>query len=374
MKCLFDMSDLDTSKKYYSINLYKYRILDAIQEKDYSKILLILNDSNVEYITKKYPYFKYVIYTEKKDILSKIPLINHYIASIRFAAFINNIGGGTFFTASNIDYKITKRLKIRKVCVIHDIKAIWEGNSIIKKLLQIYRVKNYYRKLINNSDVTIAISNFTRQNILENISGINEKKLVVIYNSVVVSEKSIKPAGFNNSDYILYVNSLDEYKNIVTLVKSFILLKDRITNDLVIVASPNEYYRTTIIPLIEKAKITHRVHLYSNVPDYELHYIYEHARIFVSPSLNEGFGYTPLEAAICMCPVLCSKCEALPDTTQGKLNYYEKATDEKELANRLYSLINNQVDKEDLANISKYFNSVYSPSKHQSELFKVLKL
>ena len=240
--------------------------------------------------------------------------------------------------------------------------------------MQIYRVKNYYRKLINNSDVTIAISNFTRQNILENISGINEKKLVVIYNSVVVSEKSIKPAGFNNSDYILYVNSLDEYKNIVTLVKSFILLKDRITNDLVIVASPNEYYRTTIIPLIEKAKITHRVHLYSNVPDYELHYIYEHARIFVSPSLNEGFGYTPLEAAICMCPVLCSKCEALPDTTQGKLNYYEKATDEKELANRLYSLINNQVDKEDLANISKYFNSVYSPSKHQSELFKVLKL
>lgn len=36
------------------------------------------------------------------------------------------------------------------------------------------------------------------------------------------------------------------------------------------------------------------------------------ADVFISPSLYEGFGYTPVEAAMCGTPVICTRETALP--------------------------------------------------------------
>lgn len=48
-----------------------------------------------------------------------------------------------------------------------------------------------------------------------------------------------------------------------------------------------------------------------------MHKLYSNASLFVSPSLMEGFGFTPIEAAIHCVPVVCTKETALYETTKA---------------------------------------------------------
>jgi glycosyltransferase involved in cell wall biosynthesis len=50
------------------------------------------------------------------------------------------------------------------------------------------------------------------------------------------------------------------------------------------------------------------------VTDGELRALYESAALFVYPSFYEGFGYPPLEAMSCGCPVVVARASALPES------------------------------------------------------------
>ena len=67
------------------------------------------------------------------------------------------------------------------------------------------------------------------------------------------------------------------------------------------------------------------------VTDEERNWLLTNAALFVTPSLFEGFGRTPVEAAICRIPVISTKETSLFEATQGLCSYVENPTDEKEL-------------------------------------------
>lgn len=366
-RCLFDMSDLDIGKPYYSINIYKFRILDSLPPNYYENFLLLVSKSNSDYLEIKYPYLEQVVYEPLKKRAYLFSIMWTFLERRHFRKFVNNIPCDRFFSASNIDYKLTMCIKARKVIVVHDIKSIWE----VKGLKRI-RVKNYYRELINTSDVVISISNFTKKHIVDNISRINIDKLHVVYNCVKLANESVAPNYVVCGKYILYVNTLDEYKNILTLAKAYARSSLNSIYKLVVVAKRNEYWEKIIYPLFEEYGIEKNVKLYSGVEDGVLKYLYENASLFVSPSLNEGFGYTPIEAALCCCPVLCTRCEALPDTTKGLLNYYNNPKDEVELANEMERILSEEKDSMKLKKISTTFQELYSPQKQIQAILELL--
>lgn len=368
-KCLFDMSDLDFEKTYYSINLYKYRILDNLPQEFFGNFVLLVSERNCKQLKKKYPQYEQIIYRPLKRNTFFVSIFYNMAEKMHFKKFVDKTGCDTLFTASNIDYKLTPRLSIRKVTVIHDIKSIWEVNGLNR-----VRVRNYYRDIINNSDATIAISTFTKEHIVRSISGVKQEKLNVVYNSVVVSEKSVETDAVKGNDYLLYVNTLDEYKNIITLVKAYVRSKIHERYKLVVVAKPNNYWETVIMPLLQSNGLKDRVILLSGVEDSILRYLYEKASLFVSPSLNEGFGYTPIEAALCGCPVLCTKCEALQDTTRGLLNYYDDPQNDLELSWKIEQLLSHPIDKRKLEAISKVYRKEYSPKKQIAAVLELLEL
>ena len=99
-----------------------------------------------------------------------------------------------------------------------------------------------------------------------------------------------------------------------------------------------------------------------------MRYVYDNACLFVTPSLHEGFGFTPLEAAICEAPVISSMCESLPEVTMGLVHYYEPAEDDQALANAIHNVLTNKPSKKELKCIAARYRDAYSPSR-QAERF-----
>lgn len=97
--------------------------------------------------------------------------------------------------------------------------------------------------------------------------------------------------------------------------------------------------------------------------------LYKNASLFVSPSLMEGFGFTPIEAALYEVPVICNKESALYETTKGLLNYYEPGTDEYALSRMMYQILTSP--NLDLASIAKTYEMAYSV-KRQAQDFIAL--
>ncbi|MDA8078069.1 MAG: glycosyltransferase family 1 protein [Nitrospiraceae bacterium] len=105
--------------------------------------------------------------------------------------------------------------------------------------------------------------------------------------------------------YILFVGSLFPYKNVKTLVRSFLSMKGAVPHDLLIVGS-REVSRE---PLPEDSRI--RYMDYIDAAD--LSRFYSHADMLVHPAFFEGFGMTALEAMACGTPVISSNGGSLPE-------------------------------------------------------------
>jgi len=372
-RILYDMSDLDVNRKFYSINIYKYRFLDSLNEDEFEKVVLFLNKSNAPYLTQKYPRLRYVIYDRclLLKLFARIPRIKNRLLRFLYLYYINNSKCSVFLSASNIDFRLTWPIKIPRISVIHDIKAIWEMEGEAGCEEHSKRMTQYYYDLISNSSRVIAISHYTRESIVDHLPGIDKSKLLVIYNSVKKSTILKNPFKGNVPRYILYVNSLYEYKNIETLIKAFNVVYSKFNCKLVVVGKNTPYW-VDIQERYQKMFLEGRIIHFSNIEEGELNYLYKNASLFISPSLKEGFGYTPIEAAISGCPVLCSKCEALPETTLGMVSYYNDPMDDVELSDKMTSLLVNPPTPQKLQQISTAFERTYSPIYHKECVFKLL--
>jgi glycosyltransferase involved in cell wall biosynthesis len=75
--------------------------------------------------------------------------------------------------------------------------------------------------------------------------------------------------------------------------------------------------------LAQKLGIAQHVIFTGLVTDAELRVLYSAARVYVCPSLYEGFGFTVLEAMACGTPVVCSSATSLPEVAGKAALYFD---------------------------------------------------
>ncbi len=113
--------------------------------------------------------------------------------------------------------------------------------------------------------------------------------------------------------YALYVGSNKPHKNLVRLVESWSLVAARQAGAVLVVAGhwepryPQAQERATAL------KLGANVRFLGAVQEADLPALYAGARLFLFPSLWEGFGLPVLEAMSCGVPVICSRAASLPE-------------------------------------------------------------
>ena len=173
---------------------------------------------------------------------------------------------------------------------------------------------------IERADRIIAISHFTKREILELYPHIPEEKIVVTWLGVnerfrIVSNEQkehVRSKYHLDKPFILSVSTIEPRKNLKTLIRAFAQIKDRIDHDLVLTGAYG-WNSKDLYSLITDLKLGDRIRFPGYVDTEELPAIYNLADVFVYPSLYEGFGLPPLEAMACGCPVITSNVASLPE-------------------------------------------------------------
>ncbi|MFC1532319.1 glycosyltransferase family 4 protein [Thermodesulfobacteriota bacterium] len=188
------------------------------------------------------------------------------------------------------------------------------------KNLKIMFARYFNRKSILKSDAVVAISEFTRNEIL-NTFPVDPRKVHIVHCASQIFTQPINtdPKFLNriygmDKKYILFVSTIEPRKNLLNLLKAYEILKEKFSIDesLVIVGKKGWDYKQTL-NYIEKSNHRPSIKYIGFVPSNHLMCFYSNASIFVYPSFMEGFGIPPLEAMSCGCPTLTSNTSSLPE-------------------------------------------------------------
>lgn len=176
-------------------------------------------------------------------------------------------------------------------------------------------VHQLYRKLTvpraaRVADGILTISNFSREEIVEEL-GASPSKIAVVYLGVDRSfTDGAPPVASLPEEYVLYAGAMNPRKNVGAIVESFRRLKARtdVSHKLVLVGPENKR-------IFKDFEVDERedVVLPGYLPQEELEATYANADAFLFPSFYEGFGLPPLEAMASGTPVIASNVTSLPE-------------------------------------------------------------
>ncbi|PYM73130.1 MAG: hypothetical protein DME03_16145, partial [Candidatus Rokuibacteriota bacterium] len=230
-------------------------------------------------------------------------------------------------------YKMPLMAPCPVVLTIHDLYFIgYPGRHRPVYDATITRLARLYAR---RSAAIVTDSEYSRRAIATQL-GVSTSKVSVI---PVALGPEFKPAPLTPAvaarygvapPYVLYVGNFMPHKNLARLIRAFALLPDaeRRRHTLVLAGGYGDG-RPALARLAAELGVADRVIFPGRVDDGDLPSLYSGAAVYVSASLEEGFGSTVLEAMACGAPVAVSNRAALPEVVAdaGLLFDPERAPD-----------------------------------------------
>ena len=187
---------------------------------------------------------------------------------------------------------------------------------------------HFTRRVLKGASRILAVSKFTK-NEIEKLFGIPGSHIEVVYNAIderflrghasEADQQVLAERYLVTYPYLLYAGRISPHKNLVRIIEAFSALKTELEKDarypdlkLIIIGdelSKNPDLRRTVI----RSGVQNDVRFMGFVPIEMLRVFYDAAKIFVFPSLYEGFGLPPLEAMAHGTPVVTSNTSSLPE-------------------------------------------------------------
>ena len=222
---------------------------------------------------------------------------------------------------------IPRGLPCPYIVTVHDLLehmyGARDGSSLRRSLhLQLTR------RALHKAARVLAVSQFTKSEV-ERTFGIPGERIEVVYNAIderflrghaTEADRQLIAERYQvNYPFILYAGAIRPHKNVVRTIEAFSALKTELEKEgqfpdlkLIIIGddlSSHPDLRRTVI----RSGVQNDVRFLGFVPIEVLRIFYDVAKVFVFPSLYEGFGLPPLEAMAHGTPVVTSSTSSLPE-------------------------------------------------------------
>lgn len=251
-------------------------------------------------------------------------------------------------------------LNLDKIDLLHSLGYVTPLFTNVKKVVSILDIN--YKGHSNNmsaskrfllgsmvnlsaifSDKIITISEFSKKQIVK-YTQVKENKIIV----TLLSGSSDLPPSENKAtneilkkynifnEFIIAFSSPSPHKNIERLLEAVSeILKYNSNLKLVLVG--HQHKSESLNKVIQKNNLNDDVIFTGFVPDEDIQPLMSNAKLFVFPSLYEGFGIPLLDAQVCQIPVVSSNAGSLPEVGGNAVLYFdpENTTEMTEVISRV---------------------------------------
>lgn len=315
-------------KKLHGISRYTFELVNGLLNIENIEIKLLTNNEEITKdifgISERLSFIKM-----KSKFLSPLEIIE-------LPLVLNKYKNEYIFHSPS--FSCSPFIKNKSFITIHDLNHLElpQYYSKLHKYYYEYIVKPFAKKC----EKIFTVSEFSRQEIKKWLK-CEADKIVVTYNGIedkfkVIHDKQIieriKEKYNLPQDFILYIGNLKPHKNVETLVKAL----EHVSKDVKLII--NGKINKSLKNIIHENKLENRIDFIGYIDEDDLPIIYNLAKVFIFPSLYEGFGLPPLEAMACGCPTIVSNISCLSEIT-GEFSVKFNPYDYKELSEKINCLI-----------------------------------
>ena len=358
------LNALGLKSKTGGVETYIYNIVKAILLNDTNNYYYLFVGKNTEQIFKDLTFknLKIIVFPINTNnsilrIITENSLLNFYclLLGLNLVHHFCNYIPRIFFTKS--------------IVTVHDLGGFFyhEKYPEYKDMHKYYKyMKKELAHTLKKAYRVIAISDFTKSEILKYYPKINPEKIVVIGQSLdtrkdktMVSNIDLKQLEIDKP-YILSVSVIRPHKNMTILIEIFNKIKEKykIPHTLVI-AGGIQLKTNDFLEAINTSPYKQDIKYLGYVNNDVLPVLYKDTSCFVFPSLYEGFGIPLLEAMEYHIPILSSNYASLPEVG-GKGCIYFNPTLIEDAVEKLYKILFNIESIKSLISFQKeqlnYFN------------------
>jgi glycosyltransferase involved in cell wall biosynthesis len=304
--------------------------------------------------------------TDRFELVSPIPLLDSVTAEInqpnlksvrlrlnsllrpwwavRLPLYIKRAGLEVFH-GTNFDVPLWS--SCATVLTIHDLSLFLYPETHEKRLVR--RARHRMPLMARTATMIITPSASIKREVCDHF-GINEERVVSVpeaarpcFKPVAREEAAHRLQRFGiEDDFILFVGTVEPRKNLITLARAFAeLLRTTRLRPQLVIAGRKGWLSDELFSYVREMEGRDRVLFTGYVEDDELSALYSSCRVFVYPSLYEGFGLPPLEAMSCGAPVITSRAPAIIETVADAARTVE-AQDVQALAAAIAELLQDE--------------------------------
>jgi glycosyltransferase involved in cell wall biosynthesis len=221
----------------------------------------------------------------------------------------------------------------------------------------------FEEKMLERSSKIIAVSDFTRRELLQYYK-VKEEKICVIHNGVDVNK--FKPAsdkrrakeelGLNPEDVaILSVGRLYARKGLFTLIESMPAVVKRFRNAKFVISGKGQSHEMKkLVAHADKLGIRDNIIFTGYFPDEKLPRLYQAADVFAFSTFYENLPFAVLEALSTGLPVVTTYVGGIPEMIDsGKNGFLVQPFNAKELSDRVLHVLEHPAEADEMGFLAR---------------------